>query len=126
MTVKFYRCAICGKIIVIVKETAVPTICCGQEMAQLIPGTTDGAAEKHVPVVTRKGNIVEVKVGSVEHPMTNEHYIQWICLQTKQGNQRKMLNPTDKPEAKFMIFEDDEIEAVYEYCNLHSLWKNEG
>lgn len=126
MTVKFYRCAICGKIVAMVKETAVPTICCGQEMAQLIPGTTDGAAEKHVPVVTRKGNIVEVKVGSVEHPMTNEHYIQWICLQTKQGNQRKMLNPTDKPEAKFMIFEDDEIEAVYEYCNLHNLWKNEG
>lgn len=126
MTVKFYRCAICGKIVAIVKETAVPTICCGQEMAQLILGTTDGAAEKHVPVVTRNGNIVEVKVGSVEHPMTNEHYIQWICLQTKQGNQRKMLNPTDKPEAKFMIFEDDEIEAVYEYCNLHSLWKNEG
>ena len=126
MTVKFYRCAICGKIVAMVKETAIPTICCGQEMAQLIPGTTDGAAEKHVPVVTRKGNIVEVKVGSVEHPMTNEHYIQWICLQTKQGNQRKMLNPTDKPEAKFMIFEDDEIEAVYEYCNLHSLWKNEG
>lgn len=126
MTVKFYRCEICGKIVAMVKETAVPTICCGQEMAQLIPGTTDGAAEKHVPVVTRNGNIVEVKVGSVEHPMTNEHYIQWICLQTKQGNQRKMLNPTDKPEAKFMIFEDDEIEAVYEYCNLHSLWKNEG
>lgn len=126
MTVKFYRCAICGKIVAMVKETAVPTICCGQEMAQLIPGTTDGAAEKHVPVVTRKGNIVEVKVGSVEHPMTNEHYIQWICLQTKLGNQRKMLKPTDKPEAKFMIFEDDEIEAVYEYCNLHSLWKNEG
>lgn len=126
MTVKFYRCAICGKIIAMVKETSIPTICCGQEMTQLIPGTTDGAAEKHVPVVTRKGNIVEVKVGSVEHPMTKEHYIQWICLQTKQGNQRKMLTPNDKPEAKFMIFDDDEIEAVYEYCNLHSLWKNEG
>lgn len=126
MTVKFYRCAICGKIVAMVKETSIPTICCGQEMTQLIPGTTDGAAEKHVPVVTRKGNIVEVKVGSVEHPMTKEHYIQWICLQTKQGNQRKMLTPNDKSEAKFMIFDDDEIEAVYEYCNLHSLWKNEG
>ena len=125
MTVKFYRCAICGKIVAMVKETSIPTICCGQEMTQLIPGTTDGAAEKHVPVVTRKGNIVEVKVGSVEHPMTKEHYIQWICLQTKQGNQRKRLTPNDKPEAKFMIFDDDEIEAVYEYCNLHSLWKSE-
>ena len=73
MTVKFYRCAICGKIVAMVKETSIPTICCGQEMTQLISGTTDGAAEKHVPVVTRKGNIVEVKVGSVEHPMTKEH-----------------------------------------------------
>ena len=125
MTVKFYRCAICGKIIVIVKETAVPTICCGQEMSQLVPGTTDGAVEKHVPIVTRIGNVVDVKVGSVPHPMTNEHYIQWICLQTKFGNQRKMLKPTDKPEAKFMIFEDDEIEAVYEYCNIHGLWKTD-
>ena len=107
MTVKFYRCKVCGKIIAMVKETAVPTICCGQEMYELIPGTTDGALEKHVPVVTRKGNIVEVKVGSVEHPMPPEHYIQWICLQTKNGNQRKMLNPSDQPEASFMIFDDD-------------------
>ena len=125
MKVKFYRCKVCGKIIAMVKETAVPTICCGQEMYELIPGTTDGALEKHVPVVTRNGNIVEVKVGSVEHPMTPEHFIQWICLQTKNGNQRKMLKPSDKPEASFMIFENDVIEAVYEYCNLHGLWKNE-
>ena len=125
MTVKFYRCAICGKIVAMVKETAVPTICCGQEMAQLIPGTTDGAAEKHVPVVTRKGNIVEVKVGSVEHPMTNEHYIQWICLQTKQGNQRKCLKPGDKPAVCFSICDKDEVEAVYAYCNLHGLWVKE-
>lgn len=126
MTVKFYRCAICGKILAMVKETAVPTICCGQPMTELIPGTTDGATEKHIPIVSRNGNLVEVKIGSVEHPMTQEHYIQWICLQTKQGNQRKMLKSTDKPEAKFMIFEDDEVEAVYEYCNIHGLWKNEG
>ena len=89
---------------------------------QLIPGTTDGAAEKHVPVVTRNGNIVEVKVGSVEHPMTNEHYIQWICLQTKQGNQRKCLKPGDKPAVCFSICDKDEVEAVYAYCNLHGLW----
>lgn len=125
MKVKFYRCKICGKIIAIVNETAVPTICCGQEMYELLPNTTEGAFEKHIPVISREGNVVTVKVGSVEHPMTPEHFIQWICLQTKNGNQRKMLKPSDKPEASFMIFEDDEIEAVYEYCNIHGFWKNE-
>ena len=126
MAVKFFKCQTCSNVAVKMVDSTVPMFCCGKKMEELIPNTVDASGEKHVPVVTRKGNIVEVKVGSVEHPMTNEHYIQWICLQTKLGNQRKMLKPTDKPEAKFMIFEDDEIEAVYEYCNLHSLWKNEG
>jgi superoxide reductase len=94
-------------------------------MYELLPNRKEGAFEKHIPVVSREGNVVTVKVGSVEHPMTPEHFIQWICLQTKNGNQRKMLRPSDKPEASFMIFENDEIEAVYEYCNLHGLWKNE-
>lgn len=122
MEMKFYRCRICGKIVAMVNETPVPTICCGEPMQQLIPGTTDAAQEKHVPVVIREGNKVTVKIGSVEHPMTPEHYIQWIALQTKNGNQRKILKPTDKPEAVFALTEDDEIVAVYEYCNLHSLW----
>ena len=122
MEMKFYRCRICGKIVAMVNETSVPTICCGEPMQQLIPGTTDAAQEKHVPVVIREGNKVTVKIGSVEHPMTPEHYIQWIALQTKNGNQRKILKPTDKPEAVFALTEDDEIVAVYEYCNLHSLW----
>lgn len=122
MEMKFYRCRICGKIVAMVNETPVPTICCGEPMQQLIPGTTDAAQEKHVPVVIREGNKVIVKIGSVEHPMTPEHYIQWIALQTKNGNQRKILKPTDKPEAVFALTEDDEIVAVYEYCNLHSLW----
>lgn len=123
MELQFFRCAHCKKIVAIVNPAAVPTICCGQPMEQLIPGTTDGASEKHIPEVTRSGNEVKVKVGSIEHPMTAEHYIQWICLQTKNGNQRKILAHTDKPEASFLIYEDDEIEAVYEYCNLHGLWK---
>ncbi len=122
MEMKFYRCRICGKIVAMVNETPVPTICCGEPMQQLIPGTTDAAQEKHVPVVIREGNKVTVKIGSVEHPMTPEHYIQWIALQTKNGNQRKIFKPTDKPEAVFALTEDDEIVAVYEYCNLHSLW----
>ena len=122
MELKFYRCKICGKIIAIVKDTGVPTICCGQEMEQIIPGTTDASVEKHVPVITVNGNEVEVKVGSVDHPMAAEHYIEWIALSTKQGNQRKVLKPGDAPVAKFAIVDGDEVIAAYAYCNLHSLW----
>ena len=122
MELKFYRCKICGKIIAIVKDTGVPTICCGEEMEQIIPGTTDAAVEKHVPVITVNGNTVEVKVGSVDHPMLSEHYIEWIALSTKQGNQRKCLKAGDAPVAKFAIVDGDEVVAAYAYCNLHSLW----
>ena len=122
MELKFYRCKICGKIIAIVKDTGVPTICCGEEMEQIIPGTTDASVEKHVPVITVNGNEVEVKVGSVDHPMTAEHYIEWIALSTKQGNQRKCLKPGDAPVAKFALVAGDEVVKAYAYCNLHSLW----
>ena len=123
MEQKFYICAHCGNIIAYVNNSGVPVMCCGQKMQELIPGTTDASQEKHVPVYTVEGNKVFVKVGSVTHPMQEEHYIQWISLQTKQGNQRKVLKPTDAPEACFCLCEGDEVEAVYEYCNLHGLWK---
>ena len=124
MELKFYRCKICGKIIAIVKDTGVPTICCGEEMEQIIPGTTDAAVEKHVPVITVNGNTVEVKVGSVDHPMLPEHYIEWVALSTKQGNQRKCLKPGDAPVAKFALVAGDEVVKAYAYCNLHSLWSS--
>jgi superoxide reductase len=92
-------------------------------MFELVPGTTDAAVEKHVPVVSIEGNKVEVVVGSVVHPMTPEHYIQWIVLETKSGFQVKELTPTCEPKASFVLAEGDEIVAVYEYCNLHNLWK---
>ena len=123
MEMKFYKCKHCGKIIAIVQETAVPTICCGEPMTQLVPGSVDASVEKHVPVVTKNGNCVVVKVGSAEHPMTTDHYIQWISLQTNHGNQRKVLKPSDKPEVSFALLDGDAIEAVYAYCNLHGLWK---
>ena len=123
MEQKFYICKHCGNIIAKVKDTGVPVICCGEPMSEIVPGTTDAAVEKHVPVWTVENGIVHVKVGSVEHPMLPEHYIEWVSLHTKQGNQRKELHPGEKPEVCFALCEGDEVEAVYAYCNLHSLWK---
>lgn len=123
MEMKFYRCARCGKIIAIVKDTVVPTMCCGEKMQEIIPGTTDAAVEKHVPVYEVKDGKVFVTVGSVIHPMVEEHYIEWIALKTKYGNQRKSLKPGMEPKACFALCDGDEVEAVYAYCNLHSLWK---
>lgn len=123
MEMEFYRCKHCGQIIAIVKKTGVPIICCGEPMEKIVPGTSDAAVEKHVPVYEIKGNKVIVSVGSVAHPMLAEHYIEWVSLQTKMGNQRKALRPNDEPKVCFTICEGDEVEAVYAYCNLHSLWK---
>jgi superoxide reductase len=122
---KFYVCKHCGKIIVMLKETAVPTICCGEPMSELVPGTTDAAVEKHVPVISQAGNKVTVTVGSVAHPMAAEHFIQWILLATDKGNQRKLLKPGDEPKAEFMLLDGEKAVAAYEYCNLHGLWKGE-
>ena len=123
MELKFFRCEHCGNIIEMVDDKGVPVVCCGQRMTELVAGTSDGAREKHVPVYEVKDNIVHVKVGEVAHPMIPEHYIEWIVLQTKNGVQRKELNPGDKPEACFALCDGDEVEAVYAYCNLHGLWK---
>lgn len=120
---KFYICKHCGNIVNLVKSAGVPVVCCGEPMHELIPGTVDAAVEKHVPEYEVKDNKVFVKIGSVEHPMLPEHYIQWIWLQTKKGDQLVHLSPEQKPEAVFALTDGDEVEAVYEYCNLHGLWK---
>ena len=124
MEMKFYRCEHCGQIVAIVKGTGVPIICCGQPMTEMVPGTVDASLEKHVPVVEVNGSKVTVKVGSAEHPMLDEHYIEWVALQTKFGNQRKSLKPGDKPEVCFALCEGDEVVAAYEHCNLHGLWRS--
>jgi len=123
MEMKFYRSKKCGQMVAIVEKKGCPIMCCGEPMEEIVAGTTEAAAEKHIPVYEVKDNIVYVTVGSVEHPMLPEHYIEWIALQTKQGNQRKSLKPGEAPKACFALCEGDEVVAVYAYCNLHSLWK---
>ena len=120
---KFFICERCGNIIAMVKNSGVPVMCCGQKMTEIIPGTTEASTEKHIPVYTVEDGTVRVTVGEAEHPMLPEHYIEWISLQTKFGNQRKTLEPGQEPKACFRICEGDEVEAVYAYCNLHGLWK---
>lgn len=120
---KFYKCDKCGKIIAIVKETAVPTVCCGEAMRELIAGEIDAAAEKHVPVATRDGNKLTVAIGSQPHPMVENHYIEWIALETRKGNQRVILTSDKEPVAEFAILPGDEPKTAYAYCNLHGLWK---
>ncbi len=123
MKQKFYQCKKCGNMIAQVKLTGNSVMCCGEKMEEIIPGATDGAKEKHVPVYVKEGNNVTVVVGDVNHPMTPEHYIEWVSLQTKFGNQRKALKPGDEPKVCFALCDNDEVEAVYAYCNLHGLWK---
>lgn len=120
---KFLKCEHCGQIVAMVKETGVPIICCGEPMQEMFANTTDAAVEKHVPVVEVDGTKVNVCIGEAEHPMLPEHYIEWVSLQTKNGNQRKQLKPGDEPKVSFAIEEGDEVVAVYEHCNLHGLWK---
>lgn len=122
---KFYRCEHCGNIIVKLHDSGVPVVCCGQPMKELVPGATDGAYEKHVPAVTVDGSSVKVQVGEVEHPMMEEHFIQFIVLETASGYQTKYLKPGEKPVAEFSITSGDKAVAVYEYCNLHGLWVKE-
>ena len=120
---KFFRCRHCGQIVAIVKKTGVPIICCGEPMQEIIPGTSDGAIEKHVPVFTKEGNKVIVDVGSTAHPMVPEHYIEWVAIETIFGNQRKKLEPGQEPKVCFSLCEGDDVVAVYAYCNLHFLFK---
>jgi superoxide reductase len=120
---KFYKCEGCGKLAVLFRESACPTKCCGEPMVEVVPGTVDAAREKHIPDVAVEGNLVKVKVGSVEHPMLDAHYIEWIILETNQGFQKKDLKPGQAPVAVFALAEGETPIAAYESCNLHGIWK---
>ncbi len=123
--IKLFKCAHCGNIIEMVEDKGVKVFCCGEPMQQLEPGTTDAAVEKHVPVVAVSGSKVTVSVGSAKHPMTEEHHISFIILETDKGVQKKYLDKTGTPEAVFALAEGEKPVAAYEYCNLHGFWKKE-
>ncbi len=122
---RFFICEHCGNMIEMVKSSGVSVVCCGKEMTELVANTVEASVEKHLPVVEVKDRIVNVKVGSVAHPMVQEHNIEWIYLETINGIQRKLLKVDSQPEMSFVLTEDDEPIAVYAYCNLHGLWKTE-
>lgn len=122
MKLEFCKCAHCGNVAVKLFDQGAPLSCCGEEMTLLHAGETDGAAEKHVPVVTI-GETIHVEVGSVLHPMMEAHFITMIVLETSKGFQVKHLQPGEEPKADFAVAPGEEAIAVYEYCNLHGLWK---
>lgn len=120
MTTKFYKCDTCGNVIIKVVDSKVPVVCCGKPMTELVPNTVDAATEKHVPVVTwLDAERIKVEVGSVAHPMLEEHHISFIYVETESGGIRVDLK--DKPEAVIHVGDAKPL-AVYEYCNLHGLW----
>ena len=119
---EFYRCEHCGNMIAYVEKSGIEVVCCGEKMEKIAENTVDASAEKHVPVIRREGEKVFVHVGSLDHPMEEKHYIQWIALETQNGNQRKVLKAGEAPEAVFYVAENDVILKAYAYCNLHGLW----
>lgn len=120
-----YYCPYCGKIIAVVKKTNVPTVCCGEPMQLIVPGTVDASIEKHVPVIRQMGQDVIITVGSEEHPSTEAHHIQWIVLLTSKGLHARSIRPGEKPRAVFHLNENENVHAAMEYCNLHKLWRKD-
>lgn len=122
---KLYRCNICGNLFYTVEDSGVNPVCCGQNMKEIYPNTEDAAHEKHIPVVDRCGGDVLVNVGSDNHPMTKDHYIEWIALVTDNGLHVKDLTPNDSPRAFFRLCLGEKVCCAYAYCSLHGLWKKE-
>ena len=121
---KVYVCEICGNLIGMIHSSGVNVVCCGKKMTELEAGVVEASREKHIPVATVNGNNVDVVIGSVAHPMSEEHFIGWVYLETTKGGQRKVLNPGDEPKVTFALADEKPV-AVYAYCNLHGLWKAE-
>ena len=124
MKTKFYICRHCGNLVHMIHDAGVPMICCGQKMDELLPNTVEASGEKHLPAVTVEDGAVHVNLGSINHPMIPEHYIEWIYVQTENSGHLKIRKPGDDPSAAVCLGDDKPL-AVYAYCNLHGLWMTE-
>jgi len=121
---KFYVCPDCGLVVETIHDSGIAPSCCNRKMDELIPNTVEASGEKHIPAVSVENGVVTVNVGSVNHPMQDVHYIEWVQLVTENGIQRKELKPGQEPNVVFHLGDDKPV-AVYAYCNLHGLWKTE-
>ena len=121
---KFYICEKCGNLVGMINASGAPMSCCGQKMTEIVPGTVEASREKHIPEVKVEGDLVTVTVGSVLHPMAEEHSILWVYLETDKGGHRKALEVGKAPVVTFALADEKPI-AAYAYCNLHGLWKAE-
>ena len=122
---KFYICEKCGNLVEKIEDSGVPMMCCGQKMTPIVAGTVEASREKHIPVATVEAGHVKVVVGSVEHPMAEEHSILWVELKTDKGIQRKNLEVGKPPVVTFALSDDEKPIEVLAYCNLHGLWKSD-
>lgn len=120
---KFYKCNVCGNVVDLIVKGGGVLVCCNQSMELLVAKEQEAGSEKHLPVVSVEGNKVIVKVGSIAHPMEEAHHIEFIVIKYNDQVERRNLKYTDKPEAEFIINEEFSEMEIYEYCNLHGLWK---
>lgn len=124
MKVKFLRCKHCGNFTMVLHDSGIPMVCCGEQMQEVFANVEENVAlEKHIPVVEVGMNLVKVMIGGVEHPMLEAHHIEWIYVLTSHGGKVKHLKVGEKPVAEFALLKDEKVLEVYEYCNLHGLWK---
>ena len=121
---KFYVCPHCGNIVEMVNDSGVKPVCCGKPMNELVPNTVEASGEKHKPEVKVENGLVNVNVGSINHPMEDVHWIEWVQLNTDKGSYRKVLNPGEAPNVSFVLGDEKPL-GVYAYCNLHGLWLTE-
>jgi superoxide reductase len=118
---EIYKCEVCGNIVEVLHSGKGTLVCCGQDMKLMEEQSEGEYAEKHAPVIEKNEEGVDVKVGKVEHPMEDKHYIEWVEISTDKGESKKFLKPGEKPEAKFPVKKDVNARM---YCNVHGLWKN--
>jgi len=121
---KFFKCQHCGNMVGLISEKGAPLKCCGEDMAELVPNTTEASTEKHLPAITVSGDSLNVQVGSVPHPMEKDHHISFVFVETECGGQRKALKIGAEPKLTYLLANDKPV-AVYAYCNLHGLWKTD-